>query len=328
MAATKTKQKGSSKVPSTQVPNTSSTSGKQDSQSLCSVCEKQINDESEESIFCEGICKGWLHRICAGISKTAFKAASESDSDYYCHYCSSKCLRDEIKVLKEKITSLEALHSLCPATTTSLLGQHGTDETEINFSRAVQSVSKSQKLRDHQPTDKIHDTKKFSIVVYGIKECPEGSSRLFRCNNDVKEVADTIHKIDPALSSQSVCDCTRLGRYSTEKTRPILAKLSKSYEVANILANRRKLSESPGISIKPFFSKKERTAESVLLKERWKLIDSGTNRSCIKIQGKKLLVKNSVYGSVEGTKFVIRNVDESPIPFLDPSQTGLKPATE
>ena len=104
---TKSRPKSSSKVPSNSSLN--STSICNDSQSLCLVYEKPINDETEGSIFCEGTCKGWMHETCAGLSKIAFNIASKSDDDFLCHYCSSKCMRDEIKALKERVSSLEAL---------------------------------------------------------------------------------------------------------------------------------------------------------------------------------------------------------------------------
>ena len=86
-----------------------------------------INDETEDSIFCEGICKGWMQRTCAGLSKTAFNAASESDNDFFCHYCSSKCKRDEIKALKQRMLSLEAS-----------LRQHSTNDSQATTLCATQ----------------------------------------------------------------------------------------------------------------------------------------------------------------------------------------------
>ncbi len=41
----------------------------------CAVCAKPINDATEDSIFCEGVCKDWMHRACAGLSKAAFESA-------------------------------------------------------------------------------------------------------------------------------------------------------------------------------------------------------------------------------------------------------------
>ena len=211
------RQRSTSKVPRN--CSFSSANASKDSQSLCSVCEKPINDKTEDSIFCEGICKGWMYRTCAGLSKTAFNAVSESDDDFFCHYCSSKCLRDEIKALKRKVSSLEAslrLYSTIP------LAQPSSAETETGSPRSYSSVVQSKRQISRNPIDKVYESKKFSIVVYGIKECSEGSPRLTRSDNDVKEITEIIHTIDPELSSQSVCDCTRLGKYSTKKTRQYL----------------------------------------------------------------------------------------------------------
>ena len=63
-----------------------------------------------------------------------------------------------------------------------------------------------------------------------------------------------------------------------------IVKLSRSHELTKILSNRRKLCDCPGISIKPQLTKEECLLESILLKERQKLIDFGTNQRYIKNQ--------------------------------------------
>ena len=52
-------------------------------------------------------------------------------------------------------------------------------------------------------------------------------------------------------------------------------------ESTSILAERRKLADSPGISIKPDMTKEERLTEFTLLKKRWELINTGTERGNI-----------------------------------------------
>ena len=192
----------------------------------------------------------------------------------------------------------------------------------ISDTQAAQGAQQTN-IQTHRNRSQEHDkgqSKKFTFVVYGIKECPQGSTRLTHSTNDIKEVSDTVARIDPEFSSKSICDCTRLGRYSPEKNRPILVRLSRSYEATNILDNRRKLRECPGLFIKPFLSKEELSVESILLKERRKLIDSGTERKSIKIKGKTLHVNNSIYGSLQGSNFVL-STNEVPV-FLGESQTG------
>ena len=59
----------------------------------------------------------------------------------------------------------------------------------------------------------------------------------------------------------------------------------------------------PGVSIKPDLSPRERTEESLLLKERRALILSGTDRKAIKIRGSALFVNKIKYGVVINSVF-------------------------
>ena len=50
-------------------------------------------------------------------------------------------------------------------------------------------------------------------------------------------------------------------------------------------------------------SKEERDNESILLGERWNLIQSGTDRKFIKIRNKQIFVNNQLHGSILDSKF-------------------------
>lgn len=59
---------------------------------LCSICEEVILDatakkDGHAAIQCEGVCGGWLHRQCAGLSVIAFETASKSSDPFYCPQC-------------------------------------------------------------------------------------------------------------------------------------------------------------------------------------------------------------------------------------------------
>ena len=94
-----------------------------------------------------------------------------------------------------------------------------------------------------------------------------------------------------------------LGKYNESHTRPILVRLTRACEVQSILSQRYKLSQSPGISIKPDLSQEERAIESLLLKERKALIVSGTERKSIRIRGSTLFVNKVKYGVVRDLVF-------------------------
>ena len=56
---------------------------------VCPVCDIIIQEPTEDSqsagdeaVFCEGKCEAWFHRKCAGLSKTAFLIASESECPF------------------------------------------------------------------------------------------------------------------------------------------------------------------------------------------------------------------------------------------------------
>ncbi len=141
----------------------------------CAVCAKPINDATEDSIFCEGVCKDWMHRTCAGLSKAS---ARESPDDYLCHFCDNQCLKDEIKALKGKISSLEAKLNAAPSAPSIPTDPSAADpENPLSYSNVVKEsrYSKTNNQHSHQQKDQI----KYSVVVYGIKECPKGSSRLY-----------------------------------------------------------------------------------------------------------------------------------------------------
>ena len=133
------------------------------------------------------------------------------------------------------------------------------------------------------------------LVIYGLDECTEGTPRHVRISTDVDSVTKTIQSVCPDISCQSICGCTRLGWYSNDRHRPVLVKLTRSCDVSNILANRGKLSNLLGISIKPLMSHKERNTESILLRERYILINSGTSKSDIKIRRNALYINNTKY---------------------------------
>ncbi len=111
--------------------------------------------------------------------------------------------------------------------------------------------------------------RKFSLVIYGIDECPHGISRQVRLDSDQKQVISVLSSLMPDISKLSVRDCTRMGKYSPShvRPRPLLVKLLRTTEVSVILSNRSKLTKSKAY-IKHYMTPSERNSESILLKER------------------------------------------------------------
>ena len=81
----------------------------------------------------------------------------------------------------------------------------------------------------------------------------------------------------------------------------ILVKFIRISDATSILSKRSSLS-CPHV-VKPDMPREQRERESVLLRERWHLIQSGVHRSNIKINDNRLFVGKKLHGSVVDNKF-------------------------
>lgn len=86
---------------------------------------------------------------------------------------------------------------------------------------------------------------------------------------------------DNDISVQYIRDCLCLGKFNSSKTRPrpLLVKLSRIFEVDNVLYNRSKITED--ILVKPDMNCEERHREPILLKEHWSLMNSGIDKKYV-----------------------------------------------
>jgi hypothetical protein len=136
--------------------------------------------------------------------------------------------------------------------------------------------------------------------MYGVAENPKGTPRSDRLEHDLTKATGIVKKICPSISTDPIVDCQRLGSYTESKTRPILVRFARALDATKVMSNRKKLSDIPGISIKPQMSTHELKIESILLKERRSLLNSGTQSKQIKMNTAKgeLLVNNTLHGRV------------------------------
>ena len=288
------------------------------SKCLCLICDKNIVDVStknkgQDSVFCEGSCQGWLHRRCAGLSKSIFKVISspEHNFPFYCLYCTHVRYSEQISNLKSTINDLSGklakLESqsdqiIAPATNCSL--------SSIDVVRSSKPMSTNAKSNPSYvpsvPVKSADSSRKFNIVVYGVMECDNGTNRHARLIHDTNKIDSIISIIDSNIPESSIRDCIRLGRYSENICRPILAKLSRTCEVSSILSQRHKLKGSK-FSVKPDLTKEERKDDQLLMKRRWDLMQSGMRKEAIKFRGNSMYVNNLRFGSVVNGAFIEHN---------------------
>ncbi len=263
-----------------------------------------------------------MHRQCAGIPRPVFQALRESSEQFFCVYCSNKkilVLNQSVKSLVEEVALLKSQLS-SSATTCNRASHDNSGNQSPSFASIVSAqachhppVSSSQTVSDQVYTPTFvklpaPSESKFKFVIYGIKEQPSGSLRRTRLADDSNEVAKVVRELDNSIAEDSIQDCTRLGKFSGERKRPILVKLSHSCHVLSILSQRSKL-RGTGVSIKPEMTPNQLKIESILMKKRWVLIQSGITRNVIKIKGTSLYVNNLIIGSVVNFEFVDSAVD-------------------
>ena len=54
----------------------------------CGICHKEVHD-NDQAILCESGCNFWFHRICTGLSETAFLMLTK---EVYAEWVCDKCL--------------------------------------------------------------------------------------------------------------------------------------------------------------------------------------------------------------------------------------------
>ena len=272
----------------------------------CPVCLDIIIDakdgqKGQESVFCEGVCNGWIHRRCAGLSSAAFAVISSDSHPFYCPNCRLDRQSQEIADLKATIQQLtetvQTAKNNLPAPTCI---QAGTSYAAVTAASAPASPPTTTHGDQHTRPDR-----RFNLVIFGIKESPKGTKRHIRSADDIKAATSILSSINPSISEFSIRDCYRLGKYSEDRHRPVLTTMNRANDVSSVLANRRQLSNLPNISIKPDMSPQARKVESILLKQRRDLISSGTDARSIKLRRNTLFVNGRKQGMVINSKFTL-----------------------
>lgn len=165
--------------------------------------------------------------------------------------------------------------------------------------------------------------RKFNAVFYGIEEPSAGTVKSARQSHDLDKLLNIFTDIGLSLSAASIKDYHRLGKFkqSANRPRPILVKFLRAFEASLVLSKKGSLTSS-SISIKPDMSRSERETEQILLRERRKLIDSGTDRKLIRIYGSSLYVNRKLYGSVQHSQFCLVTLNSNSQPMSVDSATA------
>ena len=293
---------------------------------VCGKCNKRYTAKGE-SIQCD-LFGNWAHANCENIMRDQYKIIKMLSSlhhlVYYCntHDCTS-CIENivsewiqthhssQIKKVVEDLSKqyLSSEHGALQKAVSDLSSRiDKLQAQELELGSQMKTTSKA--LVTHTDRAKSQNiSRKSNVVVYGVEECPPKAPKSVRLQSNSDAVSKVCSSMDVLIEPNQVVDCFRLGKFKSNQSRPrpILVKLQCTIDATTILAKRTSLS-SP-IFIKPDLSPAEQEIESILLKERWSLIQGGFDRKSIKISSvnNSIHVNNQVFGRVVNSQFQCTN---------------------
>ena len=260
---------------------------------------------------------------------------SSSADPFQCPHCSLNNQAAEIDILKKAVMDLtqrisdlekhlhqadpnQSVRSISDPPDRSLSGQSSPTQSSVEgvAPRRVGKVPyKSQSPQSPLKSGVVdYNNRQLNVVVHGIPECNKGQLRKQKWVSDLKNVSNLFNESSAAVPKSAIRDCRRLGKFSdsSSRPRPILVRFNSCNVVMDLLQKRSLF--SPYV-IKSDLPADARLREKMLLKERWNLIQSGTNKSDIKIKGNTLLVNSLPFGRVDQSgNFAVLGHSPSPPP--------------
>ena len=301
-------------------------------QESCCICLQKFSSK-DEILFCSGSCQKYLHRYCASVSEQAFKKLSAEDAEPFLCFCCFRAEKEKqvqtlvstVESLKTELSAIKAASATnsSPSSLHDASGASAPDmsQNKLSYSAVARSnTSPSLPAASYSsdlPTPRVatHE-RKLNVVLYGVQECSSGMSRSARQDSDLTNVVSVLSSIDPTIQSLSISDCFRLGKFTeSSRPRPILVRFIRVVDASRILAKRSDL--SPPFSLKPDLPFQQRVHNSLLLKQRWQLIQNGIDRKFITIKGDCLYVRRKLYGRVIDRTFVPEQPLQSALSSMD-----------
>ena len=201
----------------------------------CPICDDCIDDAVHDSIFCEGSCQAWVHKGCGGLSKSAHEKA-KSLPNWQCPLCRFDTQSQEMLALREQVDDLNrkvsSLQSSVESQLTALSEEVATITKPSSQASPSLSVPKTSRVKGSAPPVSVpvqrKPDRKFNLIVTGLKESAPKTPRLERISHDFREVSSLFSPLLPSFVESTIHDCIRLGKFSPDRSRPLLVTLSRS----------------------------------------------------------------------------------------------------
>ena len=209
----------------------------------CCVCCQAIVKGKDESLFCGGECQQWHHRYCAGVPAKVYKNLSEKGVTFYCFACSLDSHRKEIASLKGTVEALKSEIAELKSSSPSLSSARKSNPQVLTLPppRCPSSKEAAERRPAVLPQPERSPTlmeRKYNVILFGLDECPRGTSRSAVLDEDLKKAIFVLSKADQSINSNTIKDIYRLGRFTAEnrKPRPLLVKFIRVADAARFIA--------------------------------------------------------------------------------------------
>lgn len=173
---------------------------------ICPICVDTIIENTDkvdghDAIFCGGACNSWLHRQCAGLSKSLFQSLPNSEKPYHCPHCRLTVYESVVDNMKSIISSLEQqVKSLETKSLTNVNTTYASAaaSSATNFQPPVPPTVSSPPS-DHITTivlsylneEKEKSKRQLNLIVHNLK-VPSSEDSATRKKDDIKQINDLL----------------------------------------------------------------------------------------------------------------------------------------
>lgn len=189
---------------------------------ICSCCNRSY--DAVGMVKCS-ICKKLFKNTCVDITANEVRILNMNKGyDWSCLRCRE--FGNEIKDLKALILKLQ--------------DDIQTLKAENNESKTVPSGTFFEEI-----IEEINERNKRqrNLVIFGVTEPDQNLPNEARENSDKSEVSDLLHVVLPELNTNDIKPI-RLGRFATDRTRPIKIRLDNETDVLKVIRHSNTLKNS------------------------------------------------------------------------------------
>ena len=253
--------------------------------SISKIDEKKLN-----------ILENELNQKCKIINEKIYSLNHQSDSrvteisSLNSRMCALETkITGEIKVINENASNFKTFEDKNDFKLEELNEKINKFLGEIKNNPPPSDNQQPYKGKNHSSSNISDEKVKYRFRISCLSEVPNGTSFSKRQSLEMGKIKDILSHM--GLPSINIADFFRLGKHSTELTRPrtLLVTLCSVWDRNLIFQSAHKLKNfKDKIYLSPDLTQSERKTETMILKKRRDLINSGTDRKYLKIKNNKL----------------------------------------